>query len=620
MPTRSLPESPGAFQHDVKRTKHDGDDVMCVDFEEYLVTAVDMAEFQRRSDEDAEKDSVWMWEEPTLKFTLPITDKELIVARQEEVDNLNKFGVLKYVHPDVFSQTPDAKWIGSRWEDVRKDSGCVRSRWVLQEFATSNVHGDFHSATPDALEIELVHLHALDQELDLGYIDVQRAFLHAPEIDSVFTWAPAGHDGNGSIVQLMRKVNGRRDGSKQFGEWFAVKLQQRSWKRSRLHPCTFTRPGRDGTTMTLTAHVDDAVIAARSEDLEMIMRELREDVLLKETGRLPAGRGPNEEWVEFLGKRRKRVGSSLCSQPKPKFVDKAAYLLGLTTAKTVSAPTSSELYHREGGTPLEGDDKSLVRQVVGLLQYVHKDYRLAQLAMRGLATEVDAPTEDTMMRLKHLVRYLLRAKLDMNVLRPDGPKRSVTVWSDSDWAGDRKTRKSVDCVVVEVLGTVVSVSTKGQMAIAQSSAEAELGGAHRAALMAVGVQNTWLELFEENLPIGLLMDSAAGKIMAVRRGKGKVRHLEVKQLYMQELTNALRVKTYKAKGEENKADIGTKPMTARTLEKFYAWLGIEKSESADVIDDKMTDEKQIGTLDSCLLKRLLGTAVFATLLGVRTPV
>ncbi len=153
------------------------------------------------------------------------------------------------------------------------------------------------------------------------------------------------------------------------------------------------------------------------------------------------------------------------------------------------------------------------------------------------------------------------------------------------------------------------------MAIAQSSAEAELGGAHRAALMAVGVQNTWLELFEENLPIGLLMDSAAGKIMAVRRGKGKVRHLEVKQLYMQELTNALRVKTYKAKGEENKADIGTKPMTARTLEKFYAWLGIEKSESADVIDDKMTDEKQIGTLDSCLLKRLLGTAVFATLLG-----
>ncbi len=87
-------------------------------------------------------------------------------------------------------------------------------------------------------------------------------------------------------------------------------------------------------------------------------------------------------------------------------MDKAAYLLGLTTAKTVTAPTSSELYHREGGALLEGDDKTVVRQVVGLLQYVHKDYRLAQLAMRGLATDVVAPTADTLMHLQPTVPHL----------------------------------------------------------------------------------------------------------------------------------------------------------------------------------------------------------------------
>ncbi len=187
----------------------------------------------------------------------------------------------------------------------------------------------------------------------------------------------------------------------------------------------------------------------------------------------------------------------------------------------------------------------------------------------------------------------------------------------------RKTRKSVDCVVVEVLGAVVSVSTKGQMAIAQSSAEAELGGAHRAALMGVCVQNTWLELFDENLPIGLLMDSAAGKIMAVRRGKGKVRHLEVKQLYLQELTNALRVKTYKAKGEENKADIGTKPMTTRVLQKFYGWLCIEQGDCSTevVVDERMIDEKMVAGVsgfDVGLLRKVLGGAVLASLLGACT--
>lgn len=50
----------------------------------------------------------------------------------------------------------------------------------------------------------------------------------------------------------------------------------------------------------------------------------------------------------------------------------------------------------------------LVRQVVGLPQNVHTEFRLAQVVMRGLACEVDKPTIDTMCRLKHLARYLIK--------------------------------------------------------------------------------------------------------------------------------------------------------------------------------------------------------------------
>ncbi len=54
------PVSPGptcAFEHAVNRTKHDNADVMCVDFEEYLVSTFDMAEFQRRSDAEETEDA-----------------------------------------------------------------------------------------------------------------------------------------------------------------------------------------------------------------------------------------------------------------------------------------------------------------------------------------------------------------------------------------------------------------------------------------------------------------------------------------------------------------------------------------------------------------------------------
>ena len=160
------------------------------------------------------------------------------------------------------------------------------------------------------------------------------------------------------------------------------------------------------------------------------------------------------------------------------------------------------------------------------------------------------------------------------MLSPDGNCRTIQVWCDSDWAGDRSTRRSVDCIVLRVLGTVLHTSTKGQTAIAQSSAEAELGAAHRGALFAIGLQNMWSEFYGEHLNIEILTDSIAAKLISTRRGVGRVRHLEIRQLYLQKLTNSGRVKILKCKGTANLADAGTKPMPKKSVEGFRIGLGI----------------------------------------------
>ena len=164
----------------------------------------------------------------------------------------------------------------------------------------------------------------------------------------------------------------------------------------------------------------------------------------------------------------------------------------------------------------------------------------------------------------------------------DYDDKAIKCWCDSDWAGDRVSRKSVDCLVVEVLGCVVSVSTKGQAAVAQSSAEAELGGCHRAALYSIGIQNYWQELYDEYLPINICTDSSAGKMISLRRGVGAVRHLEVRQLYIQELTNSNRIKVHKVRGGINKADVGTKPHSPKAIEPFYEWLQVTHPQKGDI--------------------------------------
>jgi len=138
----------------------------------------------------------------------------------------------------------------------------------------------------------------------------------------------------------------------------------------------------------------------------------------------------------------------------------------------------------------------------------------------------------------------------------------VLVWSDSDWAGDRQSRRSVDCTV--------------------------LG---------------------ETLPIHVMMDSAAGKIMSLRRGKGKVRQLEIKQLYLQHLSNAQRVKLHKAKGKDNKSGGGTKPMTARQIEKFYDWLGVWRP---GVTTRGEENVKAVNSVEATMLAKFLAGVTFAT--------
>jgi hypothetical protein len=181
-------------------------------------------------------------------------------------------------------------------------------------------------------------------------------------------------------------------------------------------------------------------------------------------------------------------------------------------------------------------------------------------------------------------------------------------WADSDWAGDRISRKSVDCIVAEAFGNVLSISTKGQACVAQSSGEAELGALHRCALKMVGIQNLVYEVWGTSCPITLCTDSSAAKVMAVRRGSGKVRHLEVKQLYIQSLTTSGRIRIEKLDGKRNKADCGTKPHGSGEYSKFREMLQIVDITSAKV-------KQEIHSPSGEISRNALATALVSALIG-----
>ena len=64
--------------------------------------------------------------------------------------------------------------------------------------------------------------------------------------------------------------------------------------------------------------------------------------------------------------------------------------------------------------------------------------------------------------------------------------------------------------------------------------------------------------------------------MASRGGLGKVRHLEVRHIWVQELIQEKKIKLIKVNGKTNPADVLTKPIgkieASRVLEKIYMRL------------------------------------------------
>ena len=118
-------------------------------------------------------------------------------------------------------------------------------------------------------------------------------------------------------------------------------------------------------------------------------------------------------------------------------------------------------------------------------------------------------------------------------------------------------------------------STQG--AVALSSAEAEFYA------MVDGVLRAkWAVTVAEELGCGvdggelvLGTDSSAAKSFVSRRGLGKMRHLEVRDLWLQEEVLKGKVKVEKIPGESNPADLMTKFLGWRDIGKRLEGMGIE---------------------------------------------
>ena len=113
-----------------------------------------------------------------------------------------------------------------------------------------------------------------------------------------------------------------------------------------------------------------------------------------------------------------------------------------------------------------------------------------------------------------------------------------------------------------------------QPSIAMSSAAAEYYALVEGATRSLGLQSMMRELgLRKN--IFVQTDSSAAKSFASQRGLGRMRHIEVKDLWLQEAICRSRLRVIKINGEENPVVVFTKYLSAADTELQCARMNVE---------------------------------------------
>jgi hypothetical protein len=136
---------------------------------------------------------------------------------------------------------------------------------------------------------------------------------------------------------------------------------------------------------------------------------------------------------------------------------------------------------------------------------------------------------------------------------------SVIAFVDSDWAGDRQTRKSTSSVSVFFDGMLMQAGCISQGNVAQSSAEAEFYALASAAADVLYIETLIKDAGEEVPFLQVFNDASAARQTANKQGLSrKLRHIDIKHLFVQHLVQQKRFALGIVSGLTNPANMATK--------------------------------------------------------------
>ena len=126
----------------------------------------------------------------------------------------------------------------------------------------------------------------------------------------------------------------------------------------------------------------------------------------------------------------------------PRHVDVRVKDLGLEHGNSVQTPAAPGALEEEESEPLSQDQHHRYRSLVARCLFLSQDRADITFIVNELCQKMSKPNQQSLARLKRLARYLKRERQCRQVFEYGAMTQDLTVFTDSDWAGCKETRKS----------------------------------------------------------------------------------------------------------------------------------------------------------------------------------
>jgi len=511
-----------------------------------------------------------------------LSSREVMRARLKELEYIRKKGVWKKITRRRAKEL-GIKIIKTRWIDVNKGderNPLHRSRFVGKEF-NDGKDATLFAATPP---LEALRLLVSEAATDDGghhrkvimINDVARAYFEAKATRQLCVELPEEDKTEEDhyedrVALLLKSLYGTRDAALNFQKEITELMVSIGFVQGKYNVCTYYHPRKNLRTMV---HGDDFATAGGEEEVRWLKKKLEERFELK-TIIIGSGEGEVREG-RILNRVIRCTEKGWEYEADQRHAEYLVRAMNLQDAKAVSTAGEEDKpwKQQEEEVELDAAQSTEYRALAARANYLAVDRADIQFAVKELCKSMAKPTVGDKRKLKRLARYLVgRPRL---VSRYDWQERQgeLTGFSDSDWAGCKRTARSTSGGAIMAGGHLLKSWSSTQRSITLSSGEAELVAAVKMSAELIGMTQLTAD-WGLDYRGRVFVDSSAAIGVAQRKGNGKLRHVRVGTLWIQEKVEDGDLDISKVRGEDNPADAMTKNVSQDKLQRFVAMLSQE---------------------------------------------